>query len=176
VHAIVGIRRSARDEAWSFVFRRGVAPAYLHTNATFGAGVDDIRTQLSEMLAGAMNVGEVARHHLEIGELLTDVSAANVLAMVHQRATPDQLRHRKLASCDGRKGGHPTRLDNQQPPGLLSTVATGLELDRRSTRGLVCVGSRPRKPGHSGSRSTPTSHHPAQPATIALLVWQSGGA
>jgi hypothetical protein len=50
------------------------------TNATFGAGVDDIRTQLSEMLAGTMNVGEVTRHHLEIGELLTDVSADIVLS------------------------------------------------------------------------------------------------
>ncbi len=82
------------------LFADAVARAYLYTKATFGAVTDDTRTQLSEMLADAMDVGEVTRHHLEVGELLTDVWAANVLAVVHQRSAPAQLRHRLQVTVD----------------------------------------------------------------------------
>ena len=75
-------------------FADAVARAYLFADETVGALVDDTRAELSEMLADAIGVGEVTAHHLAAGELLADVWAANVLAVVHRRATAKDLRHR----------------------------------------------------------------------------------
>ena len=74
--------------------RRAVAHTYLFADETVGELVDDTRAELSEMLADAMGAGDVTRHHLEAGELIADVWAANVLAVVHRRATVNELRYR----------------------------------------------------------------------------------
>jgi AcrR family transcriptional regulator len=77
-----------------------VARAYLFADETVGVLVDDTRAELSEMLAAAMAVGQVTRRHLEIGELIADVWAANVLAVVHRRATTKELRYRIRLTVD----------------------------------------------------------------------------
>jgi TetR/AcrR family transcriptional regulator, cholesterol catabolism regulator len=82
------------------LFADTVTRAYLFAYATVGDVVEDTRAKVSEMLAGAMGAGYVTRHHLEIGELMTDVWAANVLAVVHRRATPDEMRHRLEVTID----------------------------------------------------------------------------
>jgi TetR/AcrR family transcriptional regulator, cholesterol catabolism regulator len=82
------------------LFADAVARAYLYTIATVGGMVEDTRTRLSEMLAEAMGAGEITRYHREVGELLTDVWAANVLAVVHRRSTVEQLRHRLQVTVD----------------------------------------------------------------------------
>jgi TetR/AcrR family transcriptional regulator, cholesterol catabolism regulator len=82
------------------LFADAVARAYLYTIATPGAVVADTRSRLSEMLAEAMGAGAVTRYHREVGELLTDVWAANVLAVVHRRATVEQLRDRLQVTVD----------------------------------------------------------------------------
>jgi AcrR family transcriptional regulator len=82
------------------LFADAVARAYLYTIATPGGVVEDTRSRLSEMLAEAMGAGEVTRYHREVGELLTDVWAANVLAVVHRRATVEQLRDRLQVTVD----------------------------------------------------------------------------
>jgi len=82
------------------LFADAVARAYLFADATVGAVVEDTRAELSAMLAEAMGASDVSRHHVEVGELMTDVWAANVLAVVLQRATADELRHRLRLSID----------------------------------------------------------------------------
>jgi AcrR family transcriptional regulator len=82
------------------LFADAVARAYLYSIATVGGAVEDTRTRLSEMLAEAMGAGEVTSYHREVGGLLTDVWAANVLAVVHRRATVEQLRHRLQVTVD----------------------------------------------------------------------------
>jgi hypothetical protein len=62
--------------------------------------VEDTRAELSEMLADAMGIGAVTREHLEAGELIADVWAANVLAVVHRRATVRELRYRLRLTID----------------------------------------------------------------------------
>jgi|ERR1700730_6821398 AcrR family transcriptional regulator len=75
-------------------FADAVARAYLCADETVGALVEDTRAELSEMVAEAMGVGEATRHHREVGELIADVWAANVLAVVHRRATVRDLHYR----------------------------------------------------------------------------------
>jgi AcrR family transcriptional regulator len=87
------------------LFADTVARAYLFADATVDDVVEHTRAELSEMLAGAMGAGCVTRHHLEVGELMTDVWAANVLAVVHRRATADELRHRLEVTIDLIKRG-----------------------------------------------------------------------
>jgi hypothetical protein len=62
--------------------------------------VEDTRAELSEMLADAMCIGTVTREHLQAGELIADVWAANVLAVVHRRATARELRYRLRLTID----------------------------------------------------------------------------
>jgi AcrR family transcriptional regulator len=81
-------------------FADAVARAYLFADETVGALVEDTRAELSEMLADGMGAGAVTREHLDVGELIADVWAANVLAVVHRRATANELRHRLRLTID----------------------------------------------------------------------------
>jgi AcrR family transcriptional regulator len=81
-------------------FADAVARAYLFADETVGVLVEDTRAELSEMLADGMGAGAVTREHLDIGELIADVWAANVLAVVHRRATANELRHRLRLTID----------------------------------------------------------------------------
>jgi AcrR family transcriptional regulator len=81
-------------------FADAVARAYLFADETVGVLVEDTRSELSEMLAHAMGIGTVTREHLRVGELIADVWAANVLAVVHRRAAADELRHRLRLTID----------------------------------------------------------------------------
>src|SRR3954462_13339489 len=65
-------------------FADSVARAYLFADETVGVLVEDTRAELSEMLADAMGIGTVTREHLQVGELIADVWAVNVLAVVHR--------------------------------------------------------------------------------------------
>jgi AcrR family transcriptional regulator len=81
-------------------FADAVARAYLFADETVGVLVEDTRAELSEMLADAMGVGAVTREHLDIGELIADVWAANVLAVVHRRATANEMGYRLRLTID----------------------------------------------------------------------------
>jgi AcrR family transcriptional regulator len=81
-------------------FADSVARAYLFADETVGVLVEDTRAELSEMLADAMGIGEVTHEHLEAGELIADVWAANVLAVVHRRATTNEMRYRLRLTID----------------------------------------------------------------------------
>jgi AcrR family transcriptional regulator len=81
-------------------FADSVARAYLFADETVGVLVEDTRAELSEMLADAMGIGTVTREHLQVGELIADVWAANVLAVVRRRATARELRYRLRLTID----------------------------------------------------------------------------
>ena len=81
-------------------FADAVARAYLFADETVGVLVEDTRAELSEMLADALGVGAVTREHLDVGQLIADVWAANVLAVVHRRATANELRYRLRLTID----------------------------------------------------------------------------
>lgn len=81
-------------------FADAVARAYLFADETVGLLVEDTRAELSEMLADGMGIGAVTREHLDVSELIADVWAANVLAVVHRRATANELRYRLRLTID----------------------------------------------------------------------------
>jgi AcrR family transcriptional regulator len=92
----------AVDALYSSLYRapllaEAMARAYAVADATAANEAEVIRVHMSEVFADALSDGHTAMSHLEVGELLSDVWAANVLAISHGRLTPAEL-HGRLST------------------------------------------------------------------------------
>lgn len=91
-------------------FADALARAYLFADAAAAPLVEDVRTQMINMMATAMGRGSSpTRHHLQVSELVSDVWAANVLALVHQRATIAEVQQRLAVTIDVIERRSPSR-------------------------------------------------------------------
>jgi len=70
-----------------------MARAYAVADTTVAAQVEHVREHLADIFAGAFGDDQTTPGPA-IGSLLSDVWAANVLALSHHRITPDELRMR----------------------------------------------------------------------------------
>lgn len=70
-----------------------MARAYAVADATVAAQSENIRTRLTDLFAAALG-DEESEHHEAVAALLSDVWAANVLALSHNRISAPELRRR----------------------------------------------------------------------------------
>jgi TetR/AcrR family transcriptional regulator, cholesterol catabolism regulator len=68
--------------------------AYLCADSVAAANADQVRTSLGHMLAAAMGGEHPALRQRQIGDLIADIWAATMLAVVQNRATADESRIR----------------------------------------------------------------------------------
>lgn len=90
------------DALYSSLYRapllaEAMARAYAVADATAAAEIELVRVHMSEIFADALSDGRMAAYHVGVGELLSDVWAANVLAVSHGRLTPAEL-HGRLST------------------------------------------------------------------------------
>lgn len=70
------------------------ARAYLCANGAAAENAALVRNALSQMFTDAIDATPQTRHHEQVGELLVDVWAANIIAVVHNRVSVDGLLRR----------------------------------------------------------------------------------
>lgn len=69
-----------------------MARAYLFADGKVAIEVDSVRGQLVDLFAHGINHASPTPHDRQIGELLADILASNLLALVHGRLTAEGLR------------------------------------------------------------------------------------
>lgn len=75
-------------------FADAVIRAYAFADADAATEVESVRFHLSEIFAETIGGGSLTDYHLAIGGLMSDVWAANAIAVSQGRVTPDEFRHR----------------------------------------------------------------------------------
>jgi TetR/AcrR family transcriptional regulator, cholesterol catabolism regulator len=86
------IRRLTEAASLHPQFTETMATAYLSAEPSAAVEVEDVRGQLTEMLAAAIGNGtEVNSRDTEIAAVLADVWAANVFALARKRSTPAEV-------------------------------------------------------------------------------------
>jgi AcrR family transcriptional regulator len=75
-----------------------MARAYIAADASAAAAVEAVRLNMSEMFAEAVGGGVVTPRDASIGQVLSDMWAANVLAITHDRMTAAELTYRLQAT------------------------------------------------------------------------------
>jgi AcrR family transcriptional regulator len=73
-----------------------MARAYVVADASVAVEVEMVRSQFIELFADAVSQGCPTESHFDVGGLLTDVLASNLLALAHNRAQMCDLRRRLL--------------------------------------------------------------------------------
>ena len=71
-----------------------MARAYLVADASVALEVEMVRSQLIDLFADAVSRGKPTASHIDVAALLTDVLAANLLALAHDRAKIGDVRRR----------------------------------------------------------------------------------
>jgi len=90
-----------------------MARAYVVADASVAVEVEMVRSQLIDLFADAVSRGTPTESHVDVGGLLTDVLASNLLAVAHDRAQMGDVRRRfqlvveLLASRHGTAIGSP---------------------------------------------------------------------
>jgi TetR/AcrR family transcriptional regulator, cholesterol catabolism regulator len=71
-----------------------MARAYVVADASVALEVEMVRSQLIDLFADAVSRGTPTESHIDVAALLTDVLAANLLALAHGRAEIGDVRRR----------------------------------------------------------------------------------
>ncbi|MET0698864.1 MAG: TetR family transcriptional regulator [Mycobacterium sp.] len=88
------IRRITEDLCVMPHLADAVARAYLYADGAASTNAALVRSALSQMFTDAIEAKPHTTHHQHVGELITDVWAANLLATVHRRLSVDDLLRR----------------------------------------------------------------------------------
>jgi AcrR family transcriptional regulator len=73
---------------------KAMARAYTVADASVALEVETVRSQLIDLFADAVSRGKPTESHIDVAGLLTDVLAANLLALAHDRASIGDIRRR----------------------------------------------------------------------------------
>lgn len=78
----------------SRLLAEAMARAYVVADASVAIEVEMVRSQLVDLFADAVSQGKPNESHVDVGGLLTDVLASNLLAVAHDRAQMGDVRRR----------------------------------------------------------------------------------